>query len=141
MIKIDPLRKVLPFLIFLIAFGHAFSPSKSEIINEKNTFLRPTSTPRVMFLTVTGYSSSYDETDDDPWITAYNTLARDGIIASNILPFGTKVKIPSLFGDKIFVVEDKMNPRYGEHIDVWFSTKKEALKFGIYFNVLVEILD
>jgi 3D (Asp-Asp-Asp) domain-containing protein len=141
MIKKDPLQKTLPFLVFLITFSHAFSPSKLEIISENNNFLKPTSTPRVMFLTITGYSSSYDETDEDPWITAYNTLARDGIVASNILPFGTKIKIPSLFGDKIFIVEDRMNPRYGEHIDVWFPTKWQALQFGIHFNVLVEILD
>ena len=62
-------------------------------------------------------------------------------LASNILPFKTKLRIPSLFGDKIFVVEDKMNPRYGEHLDIWFPTKEEALKFGVHYNVLVEILE
>jgi 3D (Asp-Asp-Asp) domain-containing protein len=94
-----------------------------------------------MILTVTGYSSSYDETDDDPWTTAYNTPVRDGIVASNILPFGTKIKIPEIFGDKVFIVEDKMNPRYGENLDIWFPTKEEALSFGIHYNVLVEILE
>jgi 3D (Asp-Asp-Asp) domain-containing protein len=57
------------------------------------------------------------------------------------LPFGTKIKIPEIFGDKVFIVEDKMNPRYGENLDIWFPTKWEALNFGIHYDVLVEILE
>jgi 3D (Asp-Asp-Asp) domain-containing protein len=68
-------------------------------------------------------------------------LVRDGIAASNVLPFGTKIKIPSLFGDKIFTIEDKMNPRHQGNLDIWFNSKEEALNFGIHYNVLVEILE
>jgi 3D (Asp-Asp-Asp) domain-containing protein len=139
----DSLSKILPFLLFFIIFSYAFSPSEAEVqpITEQKAWLNITTTKKVMILTITGYSSSYDETDDDPWLTAYNTLARDGIAASNILPFGTKIKIPKFFGDKIFTIEDKMNPRFGENIDIWFPTKWEALQFGVHHNVLVEILE
>jgi len=79
---------------------------------------------------VTAYSSSPDETDDDPFITAAGTAVRDGIIATNMLPFGTKVRIPELFGDRIFVVEDRMHQRFRDRIDIWFSSKKGAREFG-----------
>ncbi|MBI2674482.1 MAG: 3D domain-containing protein, partial [Candidatus Yanofskybacteria bacterium] len=55
------------------------------------------------------YSSTPDQTDDTPFITAWGTQVRDGIIAANFLPFGTLVKMPDLYGDKIFTVEDRMN--------------------------------
>lgn len=79
---------------------------------------------------VTAYSSSVDETDDTPHITAAGTRTRDGIVAANFLPLGTKVKIPELFGDKIFVVEDRMNRRFSDRVDIWFPSKWEAKEFG-----------
>lgn len=87
-------------------------------------------TKRIRVL-LTGYSSSPFETDDTPYITASGSFVREGIVASNLLPFGTKIKIPELFGDKVFVVEDRLNPKNGlYHIDIWFPSRKEALRFG-----------
>lgn len=80
---------------------------------------------------VTAYSSSHDETDDTPFITASGGQVRDGVIAANFLPFGTKVMVPSLFGDKVFIVEDRMHSRKTNNIDIWMQSKKEALEFGI----------
>src|SRR5258708_6536739 len=54
---------------------------------------------------VTAYSSTPDQTDDTPFITASGYHVHDGVIAANFLPFGTKLTIPSVFGDKIFTVE------------------------------------
>ncbi len=89
---------------------------------------------------VTAYSSQEWQTDDTPFITASGTYVRDGIIASNLLPFGTKVRIPELFGQKIFVVEDRLHARKGlYHIDIWFPSLKEALAFGTKYTYL-EIL-
>ena len=140
---VSSIRKFLPFFLFFFFFSYVFSPSIAEIspVTENEAFLKEPAIKKIMILTVTGYSSSYDETDDTPWLTAYNTLVRDGIAASNILPFGTKLRIPSLFGDKIFIIEDKMHPRYGEHLDIWFPTKWQAKEFGIHYDVLVEILE
>jgi 3D (Asp-Asp-Asp) domain-containing protein len=139
----DSIRKLIPFLFFFIIFSYAFSPSSAETqpIVEKNGWLNPSKVKKFMILTVTGYSSSYDETDNDPWTTAYNTPARDGVVASNILPFGTKIKIPEIFGDKVFIIEDKMNSRHNTNLDIWFPTKEGALNFGIHYDVLVEILE
>ncbi|MBI5153531.1 MAG: 3D domain-containing protein [Parcubacteria group bacterium] len=82
---------------------------------------------------ITAYSSSPDETDDTPDITASGSRTRDGIIATNMLPFGTKVRIPRLFGKKLFVVEDRMHSRFSERIDVWFPGKQDAKNFGIRY--------
>jgi 3D (Asp-Asp-Asp) domain-containing protein len=90
---------------------------------------------------VTAYSSTPWETDGDPHITASGKIVRDGIVANNLLPFGTKIKIPEIFGDKIFVVEDRMNSGASNyHFDIWFENYFEALKFGAK-KTYVEILE
>ncbi|MEK7089713.1 MAG: hypothetical protein AAB920_02745 [Patescibacteria group bacterium] len=80
---------------------------------------------------VTAYTSTPEETDDAPFETAMGTLTRDGIVATNMLPFGTKVQFPKLFGTKTFTVEDRMHRRKVGFIDIWMSNKSDALKFGI----------
>lgn len=82
-----------------------------------------------MLVTLTAYTSDPAETDSTPFITASNKTVRDGIIASNFLPFGTRVVIEG-FGNKIFVVEDRMNSRFNDRIDIWMESKNEALSFG-----------
>ncbi len=80
---------------------------------------------------VTAYSSTPDQTDDTPFTTALGTDVRDGIVATNMLPFHTKVMIPRLFGNKVFTVEDRMHPRKKNFIDVWVPTREEAMDIGI----------
>lgn len=82
-------------------------------------------------MTVTAYSSTPEETDDTPFITASGTHVRDGIVATNQLPFGAQVQIPEYFGDKIFIVEDRMHRRKKNNMDIWMSSKEKALRFGI----------
>lgn len=90
--------------------------------------------------TITAYTSTPDQTDGNPFVTASGKRVHDGIIAANGLPFGTVIKIPSLFGEKKFVVQDRMNSRYEfGHFDVWLpASRSEALKFGVK-HVNVEI--
>lgn len=89
---------------------------------------------------ITAYSSTPWETDDTPTITAAGTSVRDGIVANNLLPFGTKIKIPEIYGDKIFVVEDRMHWRKEDyHIDIWFPSNGEAKNFGVK-RTYVEVL-
>jgi 3D (Asp-Asp-Asp) domain-containing protein len=76
----------------------------------------------------------------NPMITASGTYVRDGIVAANFLSFGTEIKIPSLFGDKVFTVEDRMSSRYTNTVDVLVSSKREALNFGIK-RAYIEILN
>ena len=44
---------------------------------------------RVIYVTVTSYSSTPDQTDDSPFVTANGTWVHDGTLAANFLPFGT----------------------------------------------------
>jgi 3D (Asp-Asp-Asp) domain-containing protein len=89
---------------------------------------------------ITAYSSTPDQTDGNPYITASGARVRDGIVAANFLPIGTLVRIPDLYGDKIFVVKDRMNSRYWKRMDIWMSTRQEALNFGLRY-AYVEILN
>jgi 3D (Asp-Asp-Asp) domain-containing protein len=94
---------------------------------------------RVVTATITAYSSETAQTDSTPYLTAAGTSVRHGIVAANWLPIGTQVRIPSIFGDRIFVVEDRMNKRHTNRLDVWFPTKWEAVSFGVH-EAEVEIL-
>lgn len=120
-------------------------PSMGLLAISGNSLLPSSSLPepkvvRTVKVIVTAYSSSVFETDDTPEITASNTKVRDGIIANNMLPFGTKVRLPEIYGDKIFVVEDRMHSRKGNyHFDIWFPSYGEAKNFGAQ-NTYLEVL-
>ena len=92
---------------------------------------------------VTAYTSDPLETDNRPREAASGKEVFDGMIAINGVKFGTKVKIPELFGDKIFIVEDRMHSRKGlYHADVWMESKKDAVTFGAKITeVQIEILE
>ncbi len=88
---------------------------------------------------VTGYSSTPDQTDDTPFITASGTYVHDGTVACNFLRFGTRVRFPQVYGDKIFVVEDRMALRNSHKIDIWFPGRWQAKQFGVK-QLKVEVL-
>lgn len=82
-------------------------------------------------IVVTAYSSSVWETDSDPFVTAAGTWVRDGIVANNKYSFGTKVRFPEVYGNKVFVVEDRMNWKKGPyHFDIWMDSYQKAKNFG-----------
>ncbi len=90
---------------------------------------------------ITAYSSSPLQTDDSPNITAAGTYVKDGIIANNYYSFGTKIRIPQIFGDKVFIVEDRMNWRKSNsHFDIWFPEYWQAKNFGVQYEY-IEILE
>ena len=118
------------------------------LIFQENTLL-PLSNPanpepeviRRLPVIITAYSSTHWQTDEDPYVTAAGTRVRDGIVANNILSFGTRIRIPELFGDKIFVVEDRMSWEKGNYqIDIWFPDYWQALNFGAK-RTYIEILE
>jgi 3D (Asp-Asp-Asp) domain-containing protein len=81
-------------------------------------------------VTASAYNSVPWQTDDTPFITASGTHVRHGVIAANFLPIGTLVTIPDIYGDQIFVVEDRMNARYTNNIDIWMEHIADAKQFG-----------
>ncbi|MBS3902994.1 MAG: 3D domain-containing protein [Anaplasmataceae bacterium] len=78
----------------------------------------------------TAYTSAPEETDDTPHITAMGTATREDVMATNFLPFGTKVRLPEIFPDRVFIVEDRMHPRMVGFIDIWMDSKEKAYSFG-----------
>lgn len=98
---------------------------------------------RTARVTVTAYASVPELTDSDPFTMANGKTVFDGAVATNVLPFGTHIRFPELFGSKVFEVHDRMNERYqGVYIvDIWHSSKEAAVKFGAKYNVLMEILE
>jgi len=105
----------------------------------------PTSTlppylPRAVYTKeVTAFSSTPDETDDTPFVTASGVHVHEGTVAANWLPFGTKIRIPAISETATFIVEDRMNSRYSDRIDVWFPEKAQAKNFGVH-SLRIEVL-
>ena len=125
-----------------IVSNAAPSPERAEsILSEEATLLNESpitvsqsgvsaDVQRIVTTTVTAYSSEVAQTDDTPYVTASGTRVRDGVVAANWLPIGTKVRIPDLFGEQVFTVEDRMHSRHTNRLDVWFPTRAEAVQFG-----------
>jgi 3D (Asp-Asp-Asp) domain-containing protein len=84
---------------------------------------------------ITAYNSDVSQTDGSPCTTAngFNVCQhnQEDTIAANFLKFGTKVKIPDLFGDKVFVVRDRMSAKHANRVDVWMKNRQSAIKFGV----------
>lgn len=78
---------------------------------------------------VSAYTSSVDETNEDPFTTALGKRTGPGIIACpSKLEFGTKVEIEGVE----YVCEDRMNKRYRDknNFDIWMTEKHLAYEFG-----------
>ena len=83
-----------------------------------------------MYTTATAYSSTVDQCDDDPFTAAWGKHVYWGMIASNYFPRGTKIQIPEYFGNKMFSIEDTMNKRYYNRIDIWMPDRQPAKEWG-----------
>ena len=84
----------------------------------------------VVVATITAYTSSVDETDDTPFITASGARTGHGIIACpSKYDFGTQIVIEG----RQYTCEDRMNRRYRdqERFDIWVETKDDAFTWGI----------
>lgn len=115
------------------------SLQENTLLPTSETFcIKKTEPVIIIRVIVTGYSSSVWETDETPYITAAGTSVRNGIVATNFLPFGTKIRIPEIYPDQVFIVEDRMHPRNSTNVDIWFPTYWEALDFGAK-NTYIEI--
>ena len=132
-IKTNNLPEKSPSLILsnslISTNGYYFSPKEFEKNNRSND-------PNKIWVAITAYSSTPLETDSDPFITASGAWVEDGVVAANFLPFGTKIRIPELYGDKVFIVKDRMNSRKKHQVDIWFSSRKLAIKFGAHYNYI-----
>ncbi len=99
---------------------------------------------RIVHRVITAYNSEVAQCDASPCITAngFNVCehGEEDTIAANFLRFGTKVRIPDLFGDRVFVVRDRMNTRFSNRVDIWMVEKQDARNFGVKL-AKIEILE
>jgi len=93
---------------------------------------------------ITAYNSEVGQCDNSPCITANGfNVCEHGIedtVAANWLKFGTKIRIPEIFGDRVFVVRDRMNTKHNEKMDIWMIDKQAAISFGVKVAT-IEILE
>lgn len=94
--------------------------------------------PRRTFysIPITAYSSEVGQTDSTPFTTASGTMVHRGVIAANFLPIGTRVRLPDLYGDEVFIVEDRMNARYNKRVDIWMEETADAKNFGVNWTTI-----
>lgn len=91
---------------------------------------------------VSAYSSTKDQCDADPFTTASGAKVADGLIAHNGLPFGTKVRFPDYYGDRVFTVADRMSTRFGSTAaDIWMPTRSDAMHWGVKRSVRLEVIE
>lgn len=124
----------------ILAENNALPGANQEIVSDSPVIISqlpendPWEVKKTDFLIVTAYNSEAGQCDSTPCITANGfNLCEYGIedtVAANFLPFGAKIRMPELFGDKIFIVRDRMNARYDHRIDVWMKEKNQAVQFG-----------
>lgn len=103
------------------SYVRAPEPTKKEVIVKEHI---------VVVATITAYTSSVDETDDTPFITASGSRTGEGTLACPPkYKFGTKI----LINGKEYTCLDRMNRRYWEQerFDMWVETKGEAFEWGI----------
>lgn len=129
------------------AVNEAAPPAEFPLVGDR--------TPHyTMTAIATAYSSDPWQTDATPCIPAmgsfnlceqYEQHGLENTIAANFLPLGTRVRFPELFGEKEFVVRDRMNAKYNgtSRIDFWvgsetpknqeivLAAKQKAIAFGV----------
>jgi len=125
--------KIVFFVLVLFVFAGIFvwlSTKKYEIRNqviEKETLVLG----YVEDMRVTCYSlvefASNGKTASNKWVA-------DGMVASNVLPFGTKLKIET-FGNKIFTVEDRFMAGWTKaDLDIYWGDGLDAYRSCLEFG-------
>lgn len=101
-----------------------------------------TRTGRSVIVRATAYNSTPGQTDATPFITATGTRVRSGVVALSrdllrSFPYGSRIMIEdlsgrynNLFRGRVFVVEDTMAARKTGSLDIWMSTRSQAIQFG-----------
>ncbi len=131
-------------ILFIMVFFLVITSFNKEVAVQPCSDLLGIETYKVYTIdvTVTGYSSTKDQCDNDPFITASNKKVRKGYIAlSRDLLYKFNKDAPFKWGDEIyiiingsrhgpFVVEDTMNKRLTNRADIWFTSYNEAINWG-----------
>jgi len=102
------------------------SPSDKKTDKEKTNANQKTIIHKRIL--VTGYSSTPDQCWGNPFITASGARVHHGTMACPPqYPFGTEIVIE---GVGVFICEDRGGAIKGNHFDMWFASRQEALSWG-----------
>jgi 3D (Asp-Asp-Asp) domain-containing protein len=95
-------------------------------------------------VTLTAYTPTKRECDDDPLIAASMKPVRHGTVAvskdlyNNGWRFGKKVYIEE---HGVFTINDRMNSRHNNCIDVFMWDQKKAKEFGVKTEIMALLLE
>jgi len=124
--KIDDLRHKL-------ALTEQTAQARKLLVEEARLLQKVMSAPPVRKVVVTAYNPTTSQCDEDPLIAASMRKVRAGTIAvSRDLfdqgwVFGRKVRIEGL---GIFEINDLMNKRFSQRIDIFMWDEGQARQFG-----------
>ena len=122
------------------AVDHIVDTHKDTADTETDVVAEPEiQVKKKLWVTATAYSSTKWQTDDTPCITStgYDVCNKTkNIIAVSrdlvrSLGYHRQVRLPSLYGSEIFYIEDTMNARFTNRIDVHHDSIEDAREFGI----------
>ena len=102
--------------------------NKTRLDIYKNKLARAKFVEGEQKILVTGYSSTPDQCWGDHFQTASGTRVHRGTMACPPqYPFGTKIEIENV---GTFICEDRGGAIKGNHFDMWFTSRGEALAWG-----------
>lgn len=140
-------KSILVYILFVLIFamGSSFDNSHiNDMINIKYDLSKVEYTKLLLKdITITSYNNEQNQTDSTPNITASNRLVYEGSIAISRdlktkynLKFGDIVYIPNF--KTYYVIEDLMNKRFKNSVDIFKFDKNESLKIGkLKYNIIV----
>ena len=90
-----------------------------------DSFFRAVSLAAVFWTTVS--MSAYTPHETGSRTTASGAKAKEGYTcAANFVPLGSII----IYNGHRYVVQDRMNPKYNHHVDIFMESHKKAIEFG-----------
>ena len=90
-----------------------------------DSFYRAVSLVAVFWTTVS--MSAYTPHETGSRTTASGAKAKEGYTcAANFVPMGSVI----IYEGHKYVVQDRMNPKYNRHVDIFMESHKKAIQFG-----------
>lgn len=90
-----------------------------------NSFYRAISLAAIFWTTVS--MSAYTPHETGSRTTASGAKAKEGYTcAANFVPMGSVI----IYEGHKYVVQDRMNPKYNRHVDIFMESHKKAIQFG-----------
>lgn len=90
-----------------------------------NSFYRAVSLAAIFWTTVS--MSAYTPHETGSRTTASGAKAKEGYTcAANFVPLGSVI----IYNGHRYYVQDRMNPKYNRHVDIFMESHKKAIEFG-----------